>query len=312
MREDFSDREDVKLAMGLGLFSIGLGLAEFLAPRQMADLSGMPDAESSRSIVRALGAREVGHGVAILSQPDQARWLWSRVGGDAIDLAVIGAAAGGHTARPGRLALSAFAVAGVTALDVLAAQRLSRRGKRTAPRHAGMVRIERVVTVNRTIEAVYGFWKEFENFPRFMRHLEAVTRTGDKRSHWKAKAPAGTTVEWDAELVQDRENEWLAWESIPGSGIQHSGSVRFHPAPGARGTEVRVQLQYRPPAGALGRGIAWIFGEEPDQQIREDLQRFKQIMETGEVTLSDGPGLWRPARPAKSAEDVRTHAGVQR
>jgi uncharacterized membrane protein len=94
--------------------------------------------------------------------------------------------------------------------------------------------------------------------------------------------------------------------------VENSGSVRFSRAPGARGTELRVQLQYSPPAGALGRGIAWLFGEEPNQQIAEDLHRFKQLMETGEIPISDGPGLWRAAQPPSSPEQLRDFVGVQR
>jgi uncharacterized membrane protein len=118
-------------------------------------------------------------------------------------------------------------------------------------------------------------------------------------------------VEWEAETVRDVENEWIGWRSLEGSDVEHSGSVRFDRAPGARGTEVRVQLQYAPPAGALGRRIAWLFGEEPDQQVHEDLHRFKQLMETGEIPLSDGPGLWRAAQPAADPAHVRSLAGVR-
>jgi uncharacterized membrane protein len=159
---------------------------------------------------------------------------------------------------------------------------------------------------------VYAFWKNFENFPKFMRHLENVHMSGPRRSHWHAVPPAGMTVAWEAETLEERENEWIAWRSVEGSQIQNSGSVRFQRAPGARGTEIRVQLQYRPPAGRLGRAIAWMFGEEPDQQIHEDLHRFKQLMETGEIPLSDGPGLWRAAQPAANPDQIRNLAGVSR
>jgi uncharacterized membrane protein len=172
--------------------------------------------------------------------------------------------------------------------------------------------VERVTTVSRPIEDVYHFWKNFENFPRFMRHLESVQVTGDRRSRWCAKGPAGMRVEWEAETIRDDENEWIAWRSLEGSDVQNSGSVRFTPAPGARGTEVRVQLEYTPPGGALGRSVAWLFGEEPDQQVHEDLHRFKQLMETGEIPLSEGPGLWRAAQPAADPEQIRKLAGVRR
>jgi uncharacterized membrane protein len=184
-------------------------------------------------------------------------------------------------------------------------------GTAGAPRRANRVRVERVTTVNKPVHEVYEFWREFQNFPRFMRHLESVEVLGDRRSRWRAKAPAGRTVEWEAEMLEDRQDEWIAWRSLPGSQIENSGSVRFQPAPGARGTEVRVQLQYSPPAGRLGRSIAWLFGEEPEQQIHDDLHRFKQLMETGEIPLSDGPALWRPAQPARDPQEIRKLAGVQ-
>jgi uncharacterized membrane protein len=178
-------------------------------------------------------------------------------------------------------------------------------------RRSNRVRVERVTTINKPVHEVYQFWREFQNFPRFMRHLESVEVLGERRSRWRAKGPAGRTVEWEAEMLEDRQDEWIAWRSLPGSQIENSGSVRFSPAPGARGTELRVQLQYSPPAGRLGRGIAWLFGEEPEQQIHDDLHRFKQLMETGEIALSDGPSLWRPAQPARDPQEIRKLAGVQ-
>jgi uncharacterized membrane protein len=119
------------------------------------------------------------------------------------------------------------------------------------------------------------------------------------------------TVEWDAEIITERENEAISWRSVEGADVENHGSVTFEHAPGARGTEVRVELSYIPPAGELGRVVAKLFGEEPEQQVRDDLRRFKQLMETGEIPLSDGPGLWRPAQPAGSADEVRSLAGVR-
>jgi uncharacterized membrane protein len=172
------------------------------------------------------------------------------------------------------------------------------------------VRVEQVTTINRPIDEVYTFWRNFENFPRFMRHLESVQQLSGPLSRWRAKGPAGMTVEWEAEMLEEREHEWIAWRSLEGADVQNSGSVRFQRAPGARGTEVRVQLQYNPPAGALGKGIAWLFGEEPSQQIHEDLHRMKGLLETGSVPLSEGPGLWRAARPASDPREIKDLAGV--
>jgi uncharacterized membrane protein len=306
--QDFQD-DGSRLARGLGWFSIGLGLAEVAAPRAVARLIGIREDDNTNSVMRAMGSREIANGVAILAQPDRARWLWSRVGGDVVDLSALGAAFNAEDADHRRLTAATMAVLGVTALDVLCAGKMSVRGGPERASRPHGVRVEEVTTINRPIEEVYGFWRNFENLPRFMRHLESVQTIDERRSRWRAKAPAGMTVEWEAELVQDVRDEWIAWRSIEGSGIRNSGSVRFGRAPGARGTEVRVQLEYSPPAGALGRGIAYLFGEEPEQQIHEDLHRFKQLMETGEIPLSEGFGLWRAAQPS-TPERIKSLAGV--
>jgi uncharacterized membrane protein len=152
------------------------------------------------------------------------------------------------------------------------------------------IKVNRSVTINKSPEELYRYWRNFENLPRFMDHLEAVKVLDDKHSTWKAKAPAGTMVEWQAEIYNEKENELIAWRSMDGSSVANAGSVLFKPAPGDRGTEVRVELDYEPPAGALGAIVAKLFGEEPTQQVQEDLRHFKQIMEAGETpTTKDQP-----------------------
>ena len=168
----------------------------------------------------------------------------------------------------------------------------------------GLVIAKRSITVNKPIEDVYAFWRDFQNFPRFMRHLESVTVQGPTRSHWKAKAPAGASVEWDAEITQERENELLAWRSLPGSEVRTEGSVRFREAPGDRGTELTVQMTYEPPGGVVTTKLAQLFRAIPDTEIERDLRAFKQVMETGEVLVSDAtvrPGP-HPAVPSSEAE----------
>ncbi|HEX8177409.1 MAG TPA: SRPBCC family protein [Pyrinomonadaceae bacterium] len=154
----------------------------------------------------------------------------------------------------------------------------------SVPAERGIKVEESIVINNRTPEELYGFWRNFENLPRFMDHLESVTASGN-RSHWVAKAPAGTSVEWDAEVYNEKQGELIAWRSLEGSQVDNAGSVHFTAAPGGGGTEVRVVLKYDPPGGAIGAAVAKLFGEEPSQQIREDLRRFKQLMET---SASDG------------------------
>jgi uncharacterized membrane protein len=150
------------------------------------------------------------------------------------------------------------------------------------------IKVEKSVTINRTPEELYRFWRNFENLPRFMNHLEAVTVIDEKRSHWIAKAPAGRSVEWDAEIYNEKENEMIAWRTLENADVASAGSVHFESAPGIRGTVVRVVLKYDPPAGKLGAFVARLFGENPEQQIDEDLRRFKQLVETGEVATTEG------------------------
>jgi len=147
----------------------------------------------------------------------------------------------------------------------------------SVPRGAG-VKVEKSVTVHRPVQEVYHFWRNFENLPRFMDHLESVTVIDENRSHWVAKAPAGTRVEWDATIHNEIENQLIAWRSLPGADVNNAGSVHFT-STGSGQTEVRVILSYEPPAGKLGAAVAKLLGEEPSKQVDDDLRRFKQVME---------------------------------
>src|SRR5262245_2430912 len=287
-----------QLARGMGLFSIGLGMFEIIAPHKLSRLIGIK--KDHRGLVRLLGAREIASGIGLLTQrrPDVA--AWSRVGGDAIDLSLLGAAFTMPKSNRNRLAATTAALAGVTALDLICSRQLGRRSYATAA--GGAVRVAHAVTINRSLEELYRFWRNFNNLPRFMKHLESVDvsvamgqtegesgrMTGDKLSHWVANGPVGTRVEWDAEIIVDRPNEMIAWRSLEGAVVDHMGSVRFERAPGKRGTIVRVRLQYSPPAGVIGANIAKLLGDDPDWQVKDDLHRFKQIMEAGDVITTEG------------------------
>jgi uncharacterized membrane protein len=139
-------------------------------------------------------------------------------------------------------------------------------------------KVEHSVVINRPALELYTFWRNFENLPNFMNHLESVKRFGGNRSHWVAKAPGGTTVEWDAEVYNEKEGEMIAWRTLEGSQVASAGSVHFEPA-GEGATNVRVNLKYDPPGGKLGSLVARLFGENPQRQIEEDLARFKEMME---------------------------------
>jgi uncharacterized membrane protein len=275
-----------QLAKALGWFSVGLGLAQLLAPRRMSRAIGV---EERPGIMRALGVREIVSGAGILSQPRPANWLWTRVAGDAMDLALLGNAARSPYNRRRRIGVALAAVAGVAALDVLAGMENQRRKQHGQGATAsGEVRLEKSITINRPPQECYGFWRDFESFPRFMAHVESVRPTEENRLHWTVKGPAGSQVEWDAEILADEPGELLAWRSLAGADVDNAGSVRFETAAGGRGTIVRVAIQYRPPAGAAGEVIAKLFGEEPSQQIDEDLRRFKWLIETGEIPTTVG------------------------
>ncbi len=148
--------------------------------------------------------------------------------------------------------------------------------------------VEESVTIDKTPEELYRFWRDLENLPRFMSHLKAVEVIDGTYSHWVARAPVGMQVEWDAEIINDIPNELIAWRSMPDSDIPNAGSVHFTPAPGGRGTEIKVVLKYDPPAGKTGAAIAGMFLQSPGEQIKDDLRRFKQLMETGEIPTTEG------------------------
>jgi uncharacterized membrane protein len=276
-----------KIARGLGWFSIGLGLAEIVAPRSLAKLIGVRGDHSS--LLRTLGMREIASGVGILTERRPsgalAAWLWSRVGGDAIDLALLGTAFNLKKSNRGRLVAATAAVAGVTALDVICSQRLSRRNGASS---GVPVHVRQSVSINHSPEVLYRFWRDFQNLPRFMKHIESIRQTTDGRLQWVAKAPVGMAVEWDAEVTEDRPNELIAWRSIEGAGVDSVGSVRFERAPGGRGSIVRAEIRYSPSAGVVGAAVAKLFGKGLEWQIKEDLRRFKQIMEAGEIITTEG------------------------
>ncbi|QSJ15779.1 cyclase [Nostoc sp. UHCC 0702] len=150
------------------------------------------------------------------------------------------------------------------------------------------IKVEKTVTINKPADELYRFWHNFENLPTFMKHLKFVKVYNEKRSHWIANAPLGNNVEWDADILEDRENEFISWASVEGADVDNSGFVRFQKAPGDRGTEVKVVLEYNLPGGALAAAVAKIFGEEPEQQIGDDLRRFKMLMEAGEIATTEG------------------------
>jgi hypothetical protein len=226
-------RDKDTLAQFLGWFSIGLGTAEVAAPRAMCRLIGARGEGVSRSLMRAMGIRELTHGIGILTRPRPAGWVWSRVAGDGLDLSLLGLIAVKNKEHRGRTAFAIANVLAVTVPDVLESARLSR--KRGAPR-AGML-VRKAVTINRSRGEV--------------------------------------------------EASWMAAEELQRKIEQAGAQVVFTDAPGNRGTEVAVDFIDAPPAGDLGAAVLKLTGNDLAMQLGDDLRRFKQLVETGEIVRSD-------------------------
>jgi uncharacterized membrane protein len=181
----------------------------------------------------------------------------------------------------------AIAAAGAGVMYYGMAKRMPSRAG-SVPDGQSSIRVEKVITINKPIDEVYDAWCDVTKLPGILSHLESVTDLGDGRSRWVVKAPLGHTVEWNAETMVDQENRVIAWRSIGDAEVPNVGAVHFHEASGGRGTEVRVRIEYNPPLGPIGATFAKLFGEEPSQQVEDDLRRFKQVLETGETATTAG------------------------
>lgn len=202
----------------------------------------------------------------------------------------------------GAVALVALVGAGVWAVEH------ARRGRPVSKRRPDMptlaggrgAHLERTVTILRAPPELYAEWRDLERLPEIMSHLESVTPLVGLRSRWVMRGPGNTRVTWEAEIVADEPDRLIAWRSLGEADVQNGGSVRFTPAPGGRGTEVKVILTYDPPAGRLGVALATLLGRSPDQDVREDLRRFKHRMEAGEVAVAT-PRSTPRLEPVRSA-----------
>jgi uncharacterized membrane protein len=237
---------------------------------------------------------------------DHRRFPWVRVGiGTAatVALAVLRGKANGKSAN--RLTLATALVSGATLLDALVAAR-------QGPALPHTVSVRASVTIRRSREDLYRYWRDLRNLPRFMRHVSQVTEQFG-HSIWHAEAPGGVALDWEAEIVADKTDERIAWRSVEGTTLPNHGSVEFRNAPRELGTEVHLQIGFEPPGGAVGAALARLFDELPEQQLKNDLRRLKQLMETGEIVHSDASihrGM-HPARPPKYEQTPLINGLVQ-
>lgn len=281
------------LALTLGWFSLGVGLVSLMMPSTVARIAGIP---ARSAWLRAMGTRELISGAGILLRKDKPGWLWSRVAGDVMDLSLLTLA--GRKAMPQRRAVISAALAGITVLDLLAAYDRSSRVQTTTHTRSkrrntgfissGTVHVKKSLEVNCSAEACYRFWRDIENFPRFMQHVHEVNSIDATRSRWRVEGPLGRHISWETELTSDIPSQQLGWRTKEGSDIAHAGMVRFTTAPGGRGTRVELDFQYHSPMGKAGVLLAKVLGEDPSQQLSEDLRRFKQLIETGEIPTTIG------------------------
>ena len=225
--------------------------------------------------------------------------------------ALMGAAfaAAGYQQRNRALGIAGFALLGRGAsgfCPVSAAVGRDTAGNDTRARLSGArgVNVEAAVKIYRPQQEVYAYWRTLENLAKFMDHLVEVRDIDGRRSHWVAKGPLGVQVEWDAEIIKDIPPELISWKTADDADVVSAGSVSFKQDPGDPGTIVRVKLQYDPPAGKLGATVAWMLGDDPQAAIEEDLQRFKQLLETGEVTIGEVKGPRRTRSTKRTRRDT--------
>jgi len=251
-----------------------------------------------------IGVRELLAAGGLLTHSNRPLWMKARVVGDVIDLTLLAKSLQSSNRRS-RTTLAMAAVAGVTALDVIGARR------RHTPDERTNMQTRAAITINRPREEIYSFWRDFANLPRFMQHLESVQTQDDRHSHWKAKGPGRTTVEWNAVVTDDVPFTRIAWKSEGKTSVPNSGAVQFIEAPGGQGTEILVDIDVEIPAGGAGKMAAKLYGEDPAQQVRDDLRHLKQVIETGEIVYSEanpaGSQLkrfvkQRPAQPLSERE----------
>ncbi len=279
------------LGNALGWFSVGFGLAALLRPRAVWRAVGIDGGPRVTRTVRAIGVRELTTGAGLLLRPQQTGWLWARAVGDVIDLGLLAAAGRQPRSRGDRIAVASALGAGITVLDMLSAwdrHRLAPRSHTLSASPPGTIHVRQALNINRSPEDCYRFWRDFQNFPNFMQHVDEVRMLDATRSHWKVRAPLGRQVEWTAELVSDVPAQQLGWRTLDDAAIAHAGVVRFAPGTGGRGTRVQVDLDYAAPLGKAGMRLAQWLGEEPSLQVAQDLRRFKQLIETGEIPTTTG------------------------
>lgn len=273
-----------RLAYGLGWFSIGLGITEIVAATPLASFFGIP---RQTPLLRLFGFREVGAGIGILRSTDPGPWMWGRVGGDALDLAALGAAMGKDNPQRGRVAAAIGVIAAITALDAYNAYALSAADGKSQAETADSPPITQTITIGKSADELYGLLHDAQTLAQVMEPVAKITPVNDQRAHWVAELPLGRSLTWDMELIDDRPGESMRWRSLTDTQVPATGSVAFRAAPGDRGTEVTLRLELEPPGGAVGAAGVKLLRAVPQTMLYKALRRFKSLAETGEIPTTE-------------------------
>lgn len=268
--------ESHRLARRLGWFSIGLGAFEILAAESVARYFGT----RRDNVVRAFGAREVINGIGLLVSRSPRPWLWARVAGDVLDAAALSTLWFSGKCPTGRIAGAKAFVGGALALDLWAAT----RGRRDSGAH-----VVRSATIGRSAEELYEYWRDPAKLALIMGHVADIGPAGPKATRWTLKIP-GRPVSWRSEYADERPGELLRWHAGEGEPVESDGVIRFEPAPGDRGTVVRLNFHIAPRGGRAARAAMRALRPVPEVLAARALRRFKSLVETGELpTLEKNP-----------------------
>lgn len=277
-----------RVARALGWFSVGLGLTELISGKTLDRYLGAGGHEGT---LRLFGLREIAAGVIILAQKEpSAGSVWSRVGGDVMDLIFLGKALEEqrNATKQERLSVATATVAAVTALDVFCAWKLGQDSKPDEQAQEDATSVKTSVTINGSPEQLYQLWRDPRTLPQVMGHFATVTAKADDQAHWAVNGPAKTSLQWDSQIVHEEPGRSLRWYSTAGAKVPNGGSIKFAPATGGRGAVATLEIDFHPPGGSFGQRAAKVLGVVPQVLAVKALRRFKSLAEAGEIpTLQD-------------------------
>lgn len=279
-------RQQSTAARNLGYVSLGLGLGALVMPSRLARIAGL---EEYRGLLPAIGLRELTSGVGLLIARKKEPWLWSRVVGDGMDLAVLLSSVFSPR-NPRRLnaVIATGVVTAITAADVLASVRSKSSNHFAASPSAPDAYVTSSVIVNRSAQECYEFWRNPANLTQISTMLESVTAVDERTSRWVARGVAGQKIEWQSRITADAPGDRIAWRATEGGSLYHAGIVSFQKATGGRGTLVNATMHFKVPGGRAALSLARVLGVDPRREVREDLRRFKQLLEAGEIPTTRG------------------------